>query len=119
MSLNPRPTGQALRPAAAARKLGIGLSTLWKKIRTDPTFPRPIAIASRVTVLMESDLDEYLAVCAAKTRTSRQAARRPFGNTQLCALNPSSPRVSRMWCHLLGASSTAPRRRRSVCEVRR
>ena len=67
-----RPTGQALRPAAAARKLGIGLSTLWKKIKTDPTFPRPIAIASRITVLMESDLDEYLAVCAAKTRTARQ-----------------------------------------------
>jgi prophage regulatory protein len=77
MSLNPRPTGQALRPAAAARKLGIGLSTLWKKIRTDPTFPRPIAIASRVTVLMESDLDEYLAVCAAKTRTSRQGRIHP------------------------------------------
>jgi prophage regulatory protein len=72
MSLHPRPTGQALRPAAAARKLGIGMSTLWKKIRTDPAFPQPIAIAPRITVLMESDLDEYLAVCAAKTRTARQ-----------------------------------------------
>jgi prophage regulatory protein len=71
MSHNTRPTGQALRPAAAARKLGIGLSTLWKKIKADPTFPQPIAIAPRITVLMESDLDEYLAVCAAKTRTAR------------------------------------------------
>jgi prophage regulatory protein len=72
MSIKSRPTGQALRPAAAARKLGIGLSTLWKKIKTDPAFPQPIAIAPRITVLMESELDEYLAMCAAKTRVGRQ-----------------------------------------------
>lgn len=66
------PTGKALRPAEAAQKLGIGLSTLWKKIKTDPEFPQPIAITARITVLMESQLDAYLATCAAKPRVIRQ-----------------------------------------------
>jgi prophage regulatory protein len=79
MPIRTTPTGQALRPADAAQKLGIGVSTLWKKIRTDPDFPQPIAISARITVFMEAELDAYLAACAAKPRMVRQGRipRRP------------------------------------------
>lgn len=62
------PQRRAVRPTQAAAKLAIGLSTLWLKTATDPDFPRPFKTGPRTTVFYEHELDEYLALCAAKSR---------------------------------------------------
>ncbi|CAG9247061.1 conserved hypothetical protein [Burkholderia cepacia] len=56
-----QPSSRALRPAAAAQKLGIATSTLWAKVRNEPDFPRPIKVSPRVTIFTESSLDAWLA----------------------------------------------------------
>jgi len=56
-------TRRALRPAKAADKLGIGVSTLWAKVKNDPTFPRPIKLSPRTTIFREEELDAYLDTC--------------------------------------------------------
>jgi len=59
---------RGLRPAETAKKLSIGLSTLWLKAKTDPDFPKPFKLSERTTVFYEHEIDAYLAACAAKTR---------------------------------------------------
>jgi len=63
-----QPSSRSLRPAAAAQKLGIGISTLYAKLKTDATFPRPIKIGPRTTVFTESSLDAWLAERVQSTR---------------------------------------------------
>lgn len=62
-----QPSSRALRPAAAAQKLGIATSTLWAKVRNEPDFPRPIKVSTRVTVFTESSLDAWLTARALST----------------------------------------------------
>lgn len=54
-------TKRALRPAQAAKKLGVSLPTLWRYARSNPAFPRPIKLSERVTVFDESELDGFVA----------------------------------------------------------
>lgn len=54
----------ALRAREAAIYLGIGLSTLWHRAKTDPMFPKPRKLGERVTIWMREDLDAFLARCA-------------------------------------------------------
>ncbi|WP_038719116.1 helix-turn-helix transcriptional regulator [Burkholderia pseudomallei] len=61
-------SSRALRPAAAAQKLGIGLSTLYAKVKNDATFPRPIKIGPRTTVFTESSLDNWMATRVQSTK---------------------------------------------------
>jgi len=63
-----QPSSRALRPAAAAQKLGIGVSTLWAKVKKEPDFPRPIKTGPRTTIFIEHDLDAWLASRAAMTK---------------------------------------------------
>lgn len=49
-----------LRPTEAAQALGIGLSTFWKKAKSDPDFPRLISLGPRTTVVEEKDLQTYM-----------------------------------------------------------
>jgi prophage regulatory protein len=70
MSVNPKIQGRGLRPAKVAEKLDIGLSTLWKKAKDDPAFPKPIKLAARTTIFLENEIDEYLAALAAKSRAA-------------------------------------------------
>lgn len=58
-------TPRGLRPAKAAEKLGIGLSTLWLRAKNEPNFPKPFKIGPRITLFLEQELDAYLATCAA------------------------------------------------------
>lgn len=44
------------RPAAGARMLGIGESSIWTKAKNDPTFPRPIKLGARTTVFKTAEL---------------------------------------------------------------
>jgi len=59
---------KGLRPAKAAEKLGIGLSTLWAWAKHDPEFPRPVKLGAATTVFLEHELDAYLAKCASQSR---------------------------------------------------
>lgn len=58
-------SSRALRPAKAAEKLGMGLSTLWLKAKNEPNFPKPFKAGPRITLFLEQELDAYLATCAA------------------------------------------------------
>ena len=49
-----------LRAKVAAKYLGIGLSSLWRKAKIDPTFPKPIKLGERTTVWRLADLDTWL-----------------------------------------------------------
>jgi len=47
---------RAVRAKQAARLLGIGVSTLWRYIATDPTFPRPRRLSPRCSVFPIAEL---------------------------------------------------------------
>lgn len=51
-----------LRPAEAARFIGIGLSTLWRYLANhDKTgFPQAIKLSDRITVFARADLDAWV-----------------------------------------------------------
>ena len=51
-----------LRPAEAARFIGIGLSTLWRYCKNHETtgFPQPKKISDRVTVFAKADLEAWV-----------------------------------------------------------
>ena len=59
---------RCLRPKAAAAKLGIGVSTLWRYTKTDPQFPAPVRMSTRCVVFVESQLEEYLRVRADQSK---------------------------------------------------
>ena len=68
------PQGRVLRPTQTAKKLQMGLSSIWLKAKTDPAFPKPFKLSPRVTVFYEHELDDYLAACAAKSRFAHEGA---------------------------------------------
>ncbi|SDQ29092.1 helix-turn-helix transcriptional regulator [Paraburkholderia tuberum] len=49
-----------LRPNAAAEYLGIGLSTLFKYAKYDPTFPKGIKLSTKCTVYSMRSLAEWV-----------------------------------------------------------
>lgn len=50
---------KSLRPKQAAEFLGIGLSTLWRKVKEDPDAPKPRKLSERVTYFLENELAQY------------------------------------------------------------
>jgi prophage regulatory protein len=50
---------KSLRPKQAAKFLGIGLSSLWRKLKEEPTFPPARKLSERVTYFLESELAEW------------------------------------------------------------
>jgi len=61
----------SLRPACAARYVGIGLSTLWDRInpnspRYDAGFPSAIKLGERSRAFLRAELDDWLAQKAAE-----------------------------------------------------
>lgn len=61
-----------LRPADAARFIGIGLSTLWRYLaNSDKTgFPRPKKVSERVTVFKRTDLEAWVESRSAESGTT-------------------------------------------------
>jgi prophage regulatory protein len=57
---------KSLRPKQAAEFLGIGLSSLWRRLKEEPDFPRPRKLSQRVTFFLESELVEWRNSQAAK-----------------------------------------------------
>lgn len=53
---------KTLRVASVAQKLDLGVSTVWKLLKQDPTFPRPFRMSDAVgaTVWVEHEIDAWL-----------------------------------------------------------
>lgn len=49
------------RPKELSEYMGMGLSTLWKKVKTDINFPRPIKMSDNMTVFNIAEVNEYIA----------------------------------------------------------
>ncbi|SPR99316.1 helix-turn-helix transcriptional regulator [Cupriavidus taiwanensis] len=69
----------SLRPRKAAEFLGIGVSTLWRWVNTQPGFPKPISLSERTTVFIEGDLaawrDKQAKAMAASNETQKPRGR--------------------------------------------
>ncbi len=52
-----------LRAASVADKLDIGVSTVWKLLKVDPTFPKPVRISEYLEAQgwYEDEIEAYLA----------------------------------------------------------
>jgi predicted DNA-binding transcriptional regulator AlpA len=59
---------KGLRPSQAADKLGIGLSSLWAKAKSEPGFPQPVKLGPATTVFIEHELDAYIEKCITESR---------------------------------------------------
>ncbi|HVW50829.1 MAG TPA: AlpA family phage regulatory protein [Trinickia sp.] len=59
---------KGLRVKQAAEKLGMGVSSVWERVRKDPEFPRPVKLGPSTTVFLEHELDAYIAKCIAASR---------------------------------------------------
>ncbi len=59
------PTERALGIAALCAKLNLGRATIWRRLNEDPTFPRPISLGGATRRWLESEVDAWLAKCAA------------------------------------------------------
>lgn len=54
---------RVVRPATAAKLLDVSLSTFWRRVANDPTFPRPFRLGgphSRTTVIDAQELSEWI-----------------------------------------------------------
>lgn len=55
-----------IRPADLADRLGIGLSTLYERMK-EPDFPTRYRLSPQVVVFAESEINEYMATKAEKS----------------------------------------------------
>ncbi|MDR6203266.1 helix-turn-helix transcriptional regulator [Paraburkholderia graminis] len=65
---------KGLRVGGVAAKLGIGISSVWFRAKTEPGFPLPLKIGANTTIWIESELDEYIERQIARTRGSARVA---------------------------------------------
>jgi prophage regulatory protein len=52
---------RCLRVQEFAKKLSIGVSTVWDFLKKDVAFPQPINLSKRVTVWYEHEVNEFVA----------------------------------------------------------
>lgn len=50
------------RAKELAKYLGMAESTVWKKCKEDPEFPRPIKLSENMTVFNIAEVNEYMAL---------------------------------------------------------
>jgi predicted DNA-binding transcriptional regulator AlpA len=63
-------TMNILRPNQLAKKLGLSMPTLWRRVQQDPDFPVPIKLSTAVTGFIESDCETYLELKVAESRAN-------------------------------------------------
>lgn len=61
-SQSPSQSTRCLNVVEVAKKLGIGVSTVWQKLKTDPKFPRSFSLfnGGNTTRWRETDIDNYI-----------------------------------------------------------
>jgi prophage regulatory protein len=60
-----------LRRRQVEARIGLGRSTIYSRMKEDPTFPKPVSIGSRAVGWLEHEVSEWL---AAQIQKSRKAA---------------------------------------------
>lgn len=69
MKNNSIPSGtRGLSIKDAGAKFGRGKSWVWDKIKNDPTFPRPVYLGPKAPVLLEHELEAWLAALVRNSR---------------------------------------------------
>ena len=68
MNIADAPTGSCLRVKEVAKKMSMGVSSVWNWVKENDAFPKPFKLGPNVTVWFESELDDFIAAQAAKTR---------------------------------------------------
>lgn len=61
------PNAAVLRPKAAAKYLGISISSFWRYAKIDGAFPQPFKVTKNCAVVTIADLDAWI---SAKRGTS-------------------------------------------------
>ena len=51
---------ECLRVKGVAAFLDCGVATVWRRVKDDPTFPKPIKLSERVTVWKLSELEAWV-----------------------------------------------------------
>lgn len=64
---------KGLRVGGVAAKLGIGVSSVWFRSKTEPGFPLPVKIGRNTTIWIESELDELIEQQIVRTRATARA----------------------------------------------
>jgi predicted DNA-binding transcriptional regulator AlpA len=59
-------TPRVMRATEAARLLNMGASTLWRRAKLEPDFPKSFKLGERQTVWVVAELEAYIQRCAAK-----------------------------------------------------
>lgn len=57
---SPQKIPAVMRPKAAAEYLGMGLSTVWRRAKEDPDFPKPVKLGPRTTCFYTTDIVSFL-----------------------------------------------------------
>lgn len=57
----PIPSTRCICVGEVAKKLSIGISTVWAFVRQDVSFPQPIHISTRITRWYEHEIDAFIA----------------------------------------------------------
>ena len=68
-------TQRLLRPRHAADKLGTSVGSIWRFVRDNPEFPRPVKLSDRITVFNEAELDAFIAARKAAATEAPQVGR--------------------------------------------
>lgn len=59
------PGDSLIKPADCARqRFGRSARWIWLKLKTDPTFPRPVYLDGKSPSFISREIDEYLTRCA-------------------------------------------------------
>jgi predicted DNA-binding transcriptional regulator AlpA len=61
VTTQPHPQIRCMNVAEVARKLGIGVSSVWKLKNDDVAFPQPLYISTRTTRWYEHEVDAFIA----------------------------------------------------------
>lgn len=57
-----------IRLPAVAEKTGWSKATVWRKVKTDTTFPQPIKVSENCTGWVESEIDDWLVSRVSESR---------------------------------------------------
>jgi prophage regulatory protein len=59
-----------IRPTQLAKKIGVSMPTLWRRVRDDPDFPVPVKLSAAMTGFIEAECDAYLELKVAASRAA-------------------------------------------------
>ena len=59
-------TRRIIRPQTAMNRAGISRTTFWRRVKSDPTFPKPFRLGTgaRAVGMFEDEFDSWLAECS-------------------------------------------------------